>query len=199
MDFGFTAEQQDLIAMFRDFAEKEIRPVAAEMDETETFPRAVIDKLVDMGLMGLPYPEEYGGAGLDTLIYIAAIEEFCKVCGTMGIILSSHISLCQWPIYTFGTEEQKQKYLLPLATGQKLGAFGLTEPSAGTDASMQKSTAADKGDHWLLNGSKMFISNAETAEIYVVFAMTDKNMGNKGISAFILEKGMPGFEVGAKI
>lgn len=199
MDFHFTEEQQDLVSMFRDFAQQEIRPRAAEMDETEEFPHDIIEQLKEMGLLGLPYPEEYGGAGLDTVTYIAAIEEFCKVCGTMGIILSSHISLCQWPIYTYGTEAQKEKYLIPLATGEVLGAFGLTEPSAGTDASMQKSVAEDKGDHFLLNGSKMFISNSQVAGTYVVFAKTDPTLGSRGISAFLLERGMDGFEVGEKI
>ena len=199
MNFHFTEDQRDLIEMFRDFAEKVIRPRAAEMDETEEFPHDIINQLAEMGLLGLPYPEEYGGAGLDTVTYIAAIEEFCKVCGTMGIILSSHISLCQWPIFTFGTEAQKQKYLVPLASGETLGAFGLTEPSAGTDASMQKSVAEDKGDYFLLNGSKMFISNSAVAGIYVVFAKTDPALGNKGISAFLLERGMEGFTVGEKI
>jgi butyryl-CoA dehydrogenase len=199
LDFHFTEEQQDLVSMFRDFAQQEIRPRAAEMDETEEFPHDIIEQLKEMGLLGLPYPEEYGGAGLDTVTYIAAIEEFCKVCGTMGIILSSHISLCQWPIYTYGTEAQKEKYLIPLATGEVLGAFGLTEPSAGTDASMQKSVAEDKGDHFLLNGSKMFISNSQVAGTYVVFAKTDPTLGSRGISAFLLERGMDGFEVGEKI
>jgi butyryl-CoA dehydrogenase len=199
LDFHFTEEQQDLVSMFRDFAQQEIRPRAAEMDETEEFPHDIIEQLKEMGLLGLPYPEEYGGAGLDTVTYIAAIEEFCKVCGTMGIILSSHISLCQWPIYTYGTEAQKEKYLVPLATGEVLGAFGLTEPSAGTDASMQKSVAEDKGDHFLLNGSKMFISNSQVAGTYVVFAKTDPTLGSRGISAFLLERGMDGFEVGEKI
>lgn len=185
--------------MFRDFAQQEIKPRAAEMDETEEFPHDIVEQMKEMGLLGLPYPEEYGGAGLDTVTYIAAIEEFCKVCGTMGIILSSHVSLCQWPIYTYGTEVQKEKYLIPLATGEVLGAFGLTEPSAGTDASMQKSVAEDKGDYFLLNGSKMFISNSQVAGTYVVFAKTDPTLGSRGISAFILERGMEGFQVGEKI
>ncbi|MGI6498213.1 MAG: acyl-CoA dehydrogenase [Oscillospiraceae bacterium] len=199
MDFHFTEEQQELVAMFRDFAQQEIKPRAAEMDETEEFPHDIVEQMKEMGLLGLPYPEEYGGAGLDTVTYIAAIEEFCKVCGTMGIILSSHVSLCQWPIYTYGTEVQKEKYLIPLATGEVLGAFGLTEPSAGTDASMQKSVAEDKGDYFLLNGSKMFISNSQVAGTYVVFAKTDPTLGSRGISAFILERGMEGFQVGEKI
>jgi butyryl-CoA dehydrogenase len=199
LDFHFTEEQQELVAMFRDFAQQEIKPRAAEMDETEEFPHDIVEQMKEMGLLGLPYPEEYGGAGLDTVTYIAAIEEFCKVCGTMGIILSSHVSLCQWPIYTYGTEVQKEKYLIPLATGEVLGAFGLTEPSAGTDASMQKSVAEDKGDYFLLNGSKMFISNSQVAGTYVVFAKTDPTLGSRGISAFILERGMEGFQVGEKI
>ena len=199
MDFHFTEEQQDLIAMFRDFAEQAIKPRAAEMDETEEFPHDIVSQLKDMGLLGLPYPEEYGGAGLDFITYIAAIEEFCKVCGTMGIILSSHISLCQWPIYAYGTEAQKEKYLIPLATGEVLGAFGMTEAAAGSDASMQQTTALDKGDHFLLNGSKMFISNSQVAGTYVVFAKTEPTLGSRGLSAFLLERGMEGFTVGEKI
>jgi butyryl-CoA dehydrogenase len=143
-------------------------------------------------------PEEYGGTGLGNLEYVMAVEEISKVCASTGVTLSAHTSLCAWPIQKFGTEEQKQKYLVPLAGGEKLGAFGLTEPNAGTDAAGQKTTAEDKGDHWLVNGSKIFITNGKYADVYVIFAMTDKTKGNKGISAFILEKGMDGFTFGTK-
>lgn len=150
-----------------------------------------------MGMMGVPFPEEYGGAGLSYVNYIGVCEELAKYCATTSVMVSAHSSLCTWPIYNFGTEEQKQKYLPSLCSGEKLGAFGLTEPGAGTDAAMQKTTAEDKGDHWLLNGSKIFITNAGYAETFVIFAMTDKEKGNKGISAFIVEKDFPGFKVGA--
>ena len=147
-------------------------------------------------MMGLPIPEEYGGSGIDQIGYVLAVEELSKVCATTGIILSAHTSLCCWPIMTFGTEAQKEKYLKPLASGQKLGAFALTEPSAGTDASMQKSTAVLEGDHYVLNGNKVFITNAGAADVFIVFAMTDKSKGNHGITAFIVEKDFPGFSTG---
>ena len=194
--FKLTDEYVELAQMFREFAEKEVKPLAAEIDEEERFPSENIPKMAEMGLFGIPIPEEYGGSGMDNLAYAIAVEELSKVCGTTGVIVSAHTSLCSWPIMEYGTEEQKQKYLVPLARGEKLGAFGLTEPSAGTDASMQKSTAEDKGDHYLLNGSKLFITNGGVADIFVVFAMTNKELGTKGISAFILEKGMPGFSLG---
>ena len=156
-----------------------------------------VKKMAEMGLLGIPFPEEYGGAGMDTLSYVQCIEELSKVCASTGVIVSAHTSLCATPIYMFGTEEQKQKYLVPLATGEKLGAFGLTEPSAGTDSSQQKTTAVlVDDDHWVLNGSKIFITNAGAADIFFILAMTDKSLGNKGISAFIVEKGMPGFSIG---
>ena len=194
--FMLSQEQIELQASFREFAENEVKPLAAEIDETERFPVETIKKLAEMGMMGLPIPEQYGGSGIGQLGYILAIEELSKVCATTGIILSAHSSLCCWPILTFGTEEQKQKYLVPLASGEKLGAFALTEPSAGTDASMQQTTAVDMGDHYLLNGSKIFITNAGAADIFIVFAMTNKELGTKGISAFVLERNMPGFSIG---
>lgn len=198
MDFKFTNDEQEIISMMHDFCLKEVKPIAAEIDEQERFPKETWDKLAEMGLMGIAMPEEYGGAGMSYVTYIAACEEFAKYCATTSVMLSAHSSLCCWPINEYGTDEQKKKYLTPLATGEKLGAFGLTEPSAGTDAAMQKTVAEDKGDHWLINGSKIFITNAGYADIYVIFAMTDKSLGNKGISTFIVEKDFPGFKIGTK-
>ena len=182
--------------MFRDFAQKEVKPLAAEIDEEERFPSETIPKLAEAGMLGIPVSEELGGSGLSNLEYVFAIEELSKVCGTTGIIVSAHTSLCLWPIIEYGTPEQIQKYVPPLASGEKLGAFGLTEPSAGTDAGAQKTTAEDRGDHWLVNGSKIFITNGSEADTFVIMAMTDKSQGTRGISAFILEKGMPGFSIG---
>ncbi len=197
MNFHFNEEEQEILDMLKDFAEKEVAPIAAEIDENERFPEETWHKLADMGMMGVPFPEEYGGAGLSYLTYIGVCEELAKHCATTSVMVSAHSSLCCWPISEYGTEEQKQKYLVPLASGEKLGAFGLTEPGAGTDAAMQRTTAEDKGDHWVLNGSKIFITNAGYADIFVVMAMTDKEKGNHGISAFIVERGFPGFKVGA--
>ena len=197
MNFKFNEEEQEIIDMLHDFAVKEVAPLAAEIDEQERFPEETWHKLADMGMMGIAYPEEYGGAGLSYLTYIACCEELAKHCATTSVMVSAHSSLCCWPIEHFGTEEQKQKYLPGLCSGEQLGAFGLTEPGAGTDAAMQKTTAEDKGDHWLINGSKIFITNAGYASVFVIFAMTDKSLGTKGISAFIVEKGTPGFSVGA--
>ena len=194
MNFHFTEDEQDILTMLHDFAVKEVAPLAAEIDEEERFPEETRHKLAEMGMMGVPYPEEYGGAGMSYLSYISVAEELAKHCATTSVMVSAHTSLCTWPIFHFGTEEQKQKYLPDLCSGEKLGAFGLTEPGAGTDAAMQKTTAEDKGDHWVINGSKIFITNAGYADI---FAMTDKSLGTKGISAFIVEKGFPGFKVGA--
>ena len=197
MNFKFTEEEQEIIDMLHDFAVKEVAPLAAEIDEQERFPEETWHKLADMGMMGIAYPEEYGGAGLSDLTYIACCEELAKHCATTSVMVSAHSSLCCWPIEHFGTEEQKQKYLPALCSGEKLGAFGLTEPGAGTDAAMQKTTAEDKGDHWLINGSKIFITNAGYASVFVIFAMTDKSLGTKGISAFIVDRDTPGFSVGA--
>ncbi|MBS6723382.1 MAG: acyl-CoA dehydrogenase [Clostridiales bacterium] len=197
MNFHFNEEEQEILEMLKDFCEKEVGPKAAEIDENERFPEETWHALAEMGMMGVPFPEEYGGAGLSYVNYIGVCEELAKYCATTSVMVSAHSSLCTWPIYNFGTEEQKQKYLPSLCSGEKLGAFGLTEPGAGTDAAMQKTTAEDKGDHWLLNGSKIFITNAGYAETFVIFAMTDKEKGNKGISAFIVEKDFPGFKVGA--
>jgi len=196
MDFKQDEIHQDLLDMFRDFAENAVKPLAAEIDKTERFPEENVATMAEMGLLGIPFPEEYGGTGMDNLAYAQCVEELSKVCASTGVIVSAHTSLCATPIFMFGTEEQKKKYLVPLATGEKLGAFGLTEPGAGTDASGQKTTAVDAGDHWVLNGSKIFITNGGPAGIYVVFAMTDKSAGNHGISAFIVESGFEGFSVG---
>ena len=197
MNFHFTADEQDVLDMLHDFCLKEVAPIAAEIDENERFPEETWHKLADMGMMGVAYPEEYGGAGLSYVNYIGVCEELAKHCATTSVMVSAHSSLCCWPIAEYGTEEQKQKYLTKLASGEWLGAFGLTEPGAGTDAAMQKTVAEDKGDHWVLNGSKIFITNAGFAHVFVVFAMTDKSLGTKGISAFIVEKDFPGFKVGA--
>lgn len=196
MQFTLTEEQQMMQKMVREFAEKKVLPGVAERDEKEEFSRELADAMGEMGLNGICFPEEYGGAGSDVLSYILAIEELSRVDDGVGITLSATVSLCAWPIYAYGTEEQKQKYLVPLAEGEKIGAFGLTEPNAGTDAAAQQSVAVLDGDHYILNGSKIFITNAGEAETYIVFAMTDKSKGVKGISAFILEKGMPGFTFG---
>ena len=197
MNFHFTEDEKDILNMLHDFAIKEVAPIAAEVDENERFPEETWRKLAEMGMMGVPYPEEYGGAGLSYVSYISVAEELAKYCATTSVMVSAHTSLCTWPIYAFGTEELKQKYLPDLCSGEKLGAFGLTEPGAGTDAAMQKTTAEDKGDHWVLNGTKIFITNAGFADTFVVFAMTDKSLGTKGISAFIVEREFPGFRVGA--
>lgn len=196
MNFHFTEEEQDILSMLHDFCLKEVKPLAAEIDEQERFPKETLKKLQDMGMMGIYMPEEFGGADLSYVTYIGACEEFAKYCATTSVMFSAHGSLCCWPILQYGTDEQKKKYLTPLASGEKLGAFALTEPGAGTDAAMQKTVAEDKGDYYLLNGSKVFITNATEADTFIVFAMTDKEKGNHGITAFILEKGMPGFTVG---
>ncbi len=196
MDFQLSREQIMLRGMFREFAENEIKPLAAEIDEEERFPWEIVNKMGPLGMMGVYFPKKYGGGGADVLSYAMCVEEVGKVCGTTSIIISSHTSLCCAPIYDFGTEEQKQKYLPALLRGEKVGAFGLTEPSAGTDAAGQQTTAVLHGDHYVLNGSKIFITNGGAAEVYVIFAMTDKSKGSRGISAFIVEKDFPGFSIG---
>ena len=196
MDFGFNDEYKMIQKMYRDFAEKEIKPLAEEIDENERFPKESIQKMADNEMLGIPWPEEYGGSEGDYLSYVIAVEELSKVCASTGVTLSAHTSLGSAPIFDWGTEEQKQKYLVPLASGECLGAFGLTEPNAGTDASRQKATAVKQGDHYVLNGSKCFITNAGEASTYVVMAMTDKEKGNHGISAFIVEDGFEGFSIG---
>ena len=199
MQFELNDEQKMLQRMAKEFAEKELAPTVSERDQNEIFSRELYNKMSrDMGLAGICFPEQYGGADGDSLSYILAVEELSKVDDGMGVTLSANVSLCSWPILTYGTEEQKQKYLVPLASGEKLGAFGLTEPNAGTDAASQQTIAVRDGDNYVLNGSKVFITNGGEAEVNVVFAMTDKSKGTKGISAFILEKGMPGFSAGKK-
>ena len=198
MDFKLSKEHEMARTLFRDFAQNEVKPFAQEVDETEIFPRETVTKMQKYGFLGIDVPKQYGGQGCDSLAYVMAIEEISKVCATTGVILSAHTSLCCGPILKFGTEEQKQKYLVPLASGKKLGAFALTEPNAGTDAAGQQTKAVLDGDEWVLNGSKIFITNGKEADVYIVFAMTDKSLGTKGISAFIVEKGTLGFTFGTK-
>ncbi|MBQ6691738.1 MAG: acyl-CoA dehydrogenase family protein, partial [Clostridia bacterium] len=198
MDFTLSKQHQLLRDMYRQFAETEVKPLAEAVDEEERFPVETVEKLARYGFMGIPFPKKYGGAGGDVLAYAMAVEELSKVCGTTGVIVSAHTSLCCAPIYENGTEEQKMKYLPKLLSGEWIGAFGLTEPGAGTDASGQQTTAVLEGDHYVLNGTKIFITNAGYAHVYIIFAMTDKKLGNKGISAFIVEKDFPGFSVGKK-
>ena len=198
MDFTLSKEHEMARTLFRDFAEKEVKPLAQEVDETEEFPRGTVEKMAKLGFLGIPIPKEYGGQGCDTLTYVLCVEELSKVCATTGVIVSAHTSLGTDPIKKFGTPEQKEKYLRPLASGKMLGAFGLTEPGAGTDASGQQTKAVLEGDHYVLNGSKIFITNGGEADVYIIFAMTDKSKGTKGISAFIVEKDFPGFRIGTK-
>ena len=202
MDFTLNKEHEMARQLFREFAQNEVKPLAQEVDEEERFPRETVEKMARYGFLGIPVPKEYGGQGADPLAYAMCVEELSKVCGTTGVIVSAHTSLCVDPIMTFGTEEQKQKYLIPLAKGEKLGAFGLTEPGAGTDAQGQQTKAVLDGDEWVLNGSKCFITNGKEADVYVIFAVTGKieKRGKmmKEISAFIVEKGTPGFTFGTK-
>ena len=196
MLFQTTQDHEALRAKLRAFAEREIKPVAFTLDQGNQFPDEAVKKLGEMGLMGIPYPAEYGGAGLDVLSYAIAVEELARVDAGAGVILSAHVSLGSWPIFAYGTQEQKRKYLVPLARGEKIGAFGLTEPNAGSDAGGTETTAVDRGDHYVLNGGKIFITNAPKADTYVVFAVTTPDIGTRGISAFIVEKGWKGFEFG---
>ncbi|HWR30354.1 MAG TPA: acyl-CoA dehydrogenase [Negativicutes bacterium] len=196
--FELSEDQKMMQKVAHDFAEKEVAPGAEERDEHETFSRPLYDAMVGLGLSSICFPEQYGGADGDVLSYILAIEEISKADSGLGISLSATVSLCAWPIFAFGTEEQKMKYVKPLAEGAQMGAFGLTEPGAGTDAGSQQTVAVRDGDNYIINGSKIFITNGGEAEVYIVFAMTDKSKGVRGISAFILEKGMPGFTFGKK-
>ncbi len=196
MNFSLTREQELVKQMVREFAINEVKPIAAEIDATEEFPMENVKKMGKYGVMGIPFSTEYGGAGGDILSYIIAVEELSKVCGTTGVILSAHTSLGTSPIDQFGTPDQKAKYLPDLVSGRKIGAFGLTEPNAGTDAAGQQTTAVLDGDHYVLNGSKIFITNGGVADIFIIFAMTDKSKGTRGISAFIVEKNFPGFSIG---
>ena len=198
MNFQLTREQELVKKMVREFALNEVKPIAAEIDETERFPIENVQKMAKLGMLGIPFAKEYGGAGGDTLSYILTVEELSKVCGTTGVIVSAHTSLCASLIEQFGTKAQKDKYLAALATGEKLGAFGLTEPGAGTDAAGQQTVATLDGDNYIINGSKIFITNGGYADIFIIFAMTDKSKGTKGISAFIVEKGFEGFSIGKK-
>ena len=198
MDFSFTDEQQQLRKSIREFAEGEIAPHIMEWDEVSHFPAEIMPKLAEMGLLGIIFPEQYGGAGLGYIEYVIAIEELSRVDGSIGIIVAAHNSLCSNHIYKFGTEAQKQKYLVPLAQGKKIGAWSLTEPEAGSDAGGTRTTALRNGDAYILNGSKTFTTNGSYADTCVAMAVTDKSKNSHGISAFILEKGMPGFRPGKK-
>ena len=201
MDFQLSKEQAMAQKMFQEFAQNEVKPLAQEVDEQERFPEETVKKMAKLGMMGIYFPKELGGAGGDVLTYAMAVEELSKVCGTTGVIVSAHTSLCCAPIFEHGTPEQKQKYLPDLLSGKKIGAFGLTEPGAGTDAQGQQTIAVDAGDHWVLNGSKIFITNAGYADVFIIIAITGTTTDKKGrtkkeISAFIVERDFPGFSVG---
>ena len=198
MDFSLSKTEILFRQMIREFAEKEVKPLAAEIDEEERFPLETVEKMARLGIMGIPFPAEYGGAGGNNILYTMAVEELSRVCATTGVIVSAHTSLCAAPIYEFGTEDQRKSYLPKLCSGEWIGAFGLTEPNAGTDASAQQTMAVWEGDHYVLNGTKIFITNAAYANVYIVMAMTDKSLGTKGISAFIVERDFPGFSIGKK-
>ncbi|MBP3736323.1 MAG: acyl-CoA dehydrogenase [Lachnospiraceae bacterium] len=203
MDFQFDQQHEMARTLFKEFAEKEVKPLAIEVDEEERFPEETVEKMAKYGFMGIPFAKEYGGQGCDVLTYAMCVEELSKVCATTGVIVSAHTSLCLDPIATFGTEEQKQKYLVPLCKGEKLGAFGLTEPGAGTDAQGVQTKAVLDGDSYVLNGSKCFITNGKYADVYIIIAYTDikedaKGRKKKVFTAFIVEKGTPGFTFGTK-
>ncbi len=180
MDFTLSKKHEMARQLFKEFAENEVKPLAQEVDETEHFPEETVAKMQKLGFMGIPVPKEYGGQGCDPLTYIMCVEELSKVCGTTGVIVSAHTSLCADPILTYGTEEQKQKYLVPLAKGEKLGAFGLTEPGAGTDAQGVQTKAVLDGDEWVLNGSKCFITNGSYADYYIIIAITSVDTDARG-------------------
>lgn len=198
MQFKLTEEHEMIRKMVRDFALNEVAPTAVERDEEEKFDRGIFEKMAELGLTGIPWPEQYGGIGSDFLAYCIAVEELSRVDASVGVTLSAHTSLAGWPIYKFGSEEQKQKYLRPMAQGEKMGAYGLTEPGSGSDAGGMRTTARLEGDEYILNGSKIFITNGGEADIYVVFALTDPQSKQRGTSAFIVEKDFPGFSVGKK-
>lgn len=203
MDFNLDKKHEMARSLFQEFAENEVKPLAKEIDEEERFPRETIDKMAKAGFLGIAVPKEYGGQGCDPLTYVMCVEEIAKVCGTTAVALSAHSSLCCDPILNYGTEEQKQKYLVPLAKGEKLGAFALTEPGAGTDAQGAQTKAVEVEDGWVLNGSKCFITNGKEADVYIIIAVTDVTTDKKGrkkklFSAFIVEKGTPGFTFGTK-
>ncbi len=196
MDFTLDKEHEQLRNLVRAFADKEVAPGAAERDEKEEFDPNIFAKMAELGLTGIPWPEEYGGAGMDYLAYVIAVEELSRVCASTGVTLSAHTSLAGWPIYKFGTEEQKQKYLTKMAEGTWMGAYGLTEPGSGSDSGGMRTTAVRDGDSYILNGSKIFITNGGPAHVYVVFALTEPEKRTRGVSAFIVEKGTPGFSIG---
>jgi butyryl-CoA dehydrogenase len=196
MNFQLTKGQEFVRKMVREFAVNEVEPLAAEIDKEHRFPTETVEKMARYGLLGIYFPKEYGGAGGDTMSYAIALEELSRVCASTGTIFSAHNSLSAWPIYTFGTEAQKHKYLPPMCAGEMLGGFGLTEPNAGSDAAGQQTRAVDMGDHWLINGSKIFITNGAYGNVFVIMAMTDKSKKTRGISAFIVEKSFEGFSVG---
>lgn len=198
MNFKLSEEHEMIRKMVRDFARNEVAPTAAERDEEERFDMDLFKKMAELGLTGIPWPEEYGGIGSDYLAYCIAVEELSRVCASTGVTLSAHTSLAGWPVYKFGTEEQKQKYLRPMAQGEKIGAYGLTEPGSGSDAGGMKTTARLEGDHYVLNGSKIFITNGGIADTYIVFALTDPSQRQRGTSAFIVEADFEGFSVGKK-
>ena len=198
MDFNIREEHRLMQDLYKAFAEKEVKPIAEALDEEERFPIENVKKLGAIGMMGIPISKEYGGSGADNIAYAMAVEALAKHCGTTAVIVSAHTSLCCAPIYEFGSPDQKAKYLPDLARGKKLGAFGLTEANAGTDAAGQQTTAILECDHYILNGSKIFITNAGYADIYIIFAMTDRTKGLKGITAFIVEKDFAGFKIGKK-
>ena len=196
MDFELTDEQELIREAVKEFAETEVAPIAAELDRDHRFPYELLPKMAELNLMGMPFPEKVGGAGADEVSYVIAVEEVSRACASTGCILSAHTSLATWPVYKFGTETQHERYLHDMASGRRLGAFALTEPAAGTDAGAGTCTAILRGDEYILNGSKIFITNAPFAEIYIVFAKTDPAKGTRGMSAFIVEKDTPGFSVG---
>lgn len=198
MNFELSEEQLLIRGMVKEFAASEVAPIAAEIDRNHRFPEESIPKLAKLNLLGVPYPEEFGGAGADNVSYVLVIEELARVCASTAAIVSGHTSLGTWPIFEFGTSAQKEKYVTNLASGSMLGAFAITEPGAGTDAAAGKATAFVDGDEYVLNGSKIFITNGGYADVYIVTAMTDLAAGTRGISAFIVEKGAPGFSVGEK-
>jgi butyryl-CoA dehydrogenase len=196
MDFELTDDQELVRATVREFAATEVAPIAAEIDRDHRFPKELLPKLADSNLLGMPYPTELGGAGADYLSYVIAVEELARVCATTALIVSVHTSLATWPIFEFGTSAQKDRYLRDLVTGRRLAAFALTEPAAGTDIAALATTATLKGDEYVLNGSKVFITNGAYADVFIVMAKTDPTQGTRGISSFIVEKGAPGFSVG---
>ncbi|MXQ53001.1 acyl-CoA dehydrogenase family protein [Shimazuella alba] len=198
MNFKWDEEHEMMRKMVREFAEEQIQPTASLRDEEERFDRELFDQMGELGLTGIPWSEDIGGAGTDFLSYVIAVEELSRVCASMGVTLSAHISLASWPLYAYGSAEQKERFLRPLAEGKKLGAYGLTEPASGSDAANMKTTAKRDGDHYVLNGNKIFITNGGEAEVYIVFAATDPSQKHKGISAFIVEKGTTGFSFGKK-